>query len=170
MLTFLLTHSLPLHNFSCFEKVRPKSPTNGFSGLLEDVTAVTVTAGQVVSSVHLRALIPNGLISGYLWNDYCLTGENGQPTAGNCVGDDNGFYHADGMIQPAKSYIAGVALSLRPDSCTSNSAGCTAVTRPLASISALLFSVTAVAGRQRPLNQAPSSLPNGASTAGIRVW
>jgi hypothetical protein len=93
----------------------------GGDSLLEDVTAVTVTAGQVVSSVHLRALIPNGLISGYLWNDYCLTGENGQPMVGNCVRDDNGFYHADGMIQPTESYIAGVAISLRPDSCTSNS-------------------------------------------------
>jgi hypothetical protein len=95
----------------------------GSDGLLEGVTAVTVTAGQVVSSVHLRALIPNGLISDYLWNDYCLTGENGQPMAGNCVRDDNGFYHADGMIQPTESYIAGVAISLRPDSCTSNSGG-----------------------------------------------
>jgi hypothetical protein len=35
----------------------------GSDGLLEDVTAVTVTAGQVVSSVHLRALIPNGQVS-----------------------------------------------------------------------------------------------------------
>jgi hypothetical protein len=93
----------------------------GSDGLLEDVTAVSVTGGQVVTGANLRALITNGSISGYLWDDYCLTGENGQLLAGNCVMDGNGFYHADGMIQPTEGYIAGVAISLRPGLCTSDS-------------------------------------------------
>jgi hypothetical protein len=95
----------------------------GSDGLLEDVAAVAVTGGQVVTNANLRALIPNGSISGYLWDDTCLTGESGEPLAGNCVMDGNGFYHADGMIQPSETYIAGVTISLRPGRCTSNSGG-----------------------------------------------
>ena len=95
----------------------------GSDGLLEDVTAATVTSGQVVTNANLRALIANGSISGYLWDDYCLTGENGEALAGNCVMDGNGAYHADGMIQATESYIAGVTISLRPGPCTSNSGG-----------------------------------------------
>lgn len=95
----------------------------GSDGLLEDVTAVAVTSGQTVTDANLRALIANGSISGYLWDDYCLTDENEQPLAGNCVMDGNGFYHADGMIQPTESYIAGVTISLWPGSCASNSGG-----------------------------------------------
>ncbi len=95
----------------------------GSDGLLEDVTAVTVTSGQTVTNANLRALIPNGSISGYLWDDSCVTAENGEILAGNCVMDGNGVYHADGMIQPTESYIAGVTISLRPGSCTNNSGG-----------------------------------------------
>jgi uncharacterized protein YraI len=95
----------------------------GSDGLLEDVTTVSVTAGQVVTGANLRALIANGSISGYLWNDYCLLGQNGEPQAGNCVLDGNGYYHADGMIQATESYIAGVTISLRPGPCSSNSGG-----------------------------------------------
>jgi hypothetical protein len=107
----------------------------GSDGLLEDVAAVAVTGGQVVTNANLRALIPNGSISGYLWDDTCLTGESGEPLAGNCVMDGNGVYHADGMIQPSETYIAGVTISLRPGPCTSNSGG----------------TVGAVTNRQRPL-------------------
>jgi len=95
----------------------------GSDGLLEDVTAISVTAGQVVTNANLRALIANGSISGYLWNDYCLLDQNGEPQAGNCVVDGNGHYHADGMIQATESYIAGATISLRPGPCTSNSGG-----------------------------------------------
>jgi hypothetical protein len=95
----------------------------GSGGLLEDVTAVSVTGDQVVTNANLRALIANGSISGYLWNDYCLLGQNGEPQAGNCVVDGNGHYHADGMIQATESYIAGATISLRPGPCTSNSGG-----------------------------------------------
>jgi hypothetical protein len=95
----------------------------GGDGLLEDVTAVNVTGGQVVTQANLRALISNGSISGYLWDDYCLTGENGEPLAGSCLMDGNGGHHADGMIQPTENYIAGVTISLRPGPCTGNSGG-----------------------------------------------
>jgi len=91
----------------------------GSDGLLEDVTAVYLTGGQAVADANLRALTTKGSISGYLWDDYCLTEENEQPVAGDCVMDGNGFYHADGMIQPTEGYIAGVAISLRPGSCAS---------------------------------------------------
>lgn len=94
----------------------------GSGGLLDDVVGIALTSGQTLSNINLRALIPSSSISGYLWNDYCLTDENGAPLAGNCVADGNGYYHADGMIQPTEGYIAGAAILLRAGSCSSNAA------------------------------------------------
>ena len=63
---------------------------------------------------------PTGSISGYLWNDYCLTNENGDALDGSCVADGNGGYRADGMIQSTETYISGVIMRMQLGSCTNN--------------------------------------------------
>lgn len=90
------------------------------NGSLHDVVAVTVTAGQTVNNINLKWPSANLSISGYLWDDYCLTNEAGEALAGDCVADGNGFYHADGMIQPTETYIAGVTILLQLGTCTNN--------------------------------------------------
>lgn len=92
------------------------------SGGLDDVVGVSIAAGQALQNVNLKSPVPGGSISGWLWDDYCLTNENGDALDGNCVADANGDYHADGMIQPAEGYIAGVTILLRAGSCLNNSA------------------------------------------------
>lgn len=91
------------------------------AGGLDDVVAVTVTAGQALAGINLRAPSALGSITGFLWNDYCLTTEDGDPVDGNCVADENGDYHADGMIQPTEGYIPGVFIRLQAGSCVNNS-------------------------------------------------
>lgn len=87
---------------------------------LEDVVGVAVTAGQTLSSINLKAAIPNGSISGWLWDDYCLTNAEGDALDGSCVADGNGDYHADGMIEPTEGYISGVTILLQLGSCLNN--------------------------------------------------
>ncbi|MBE2224979.1 MAG: hypothetical protein IAF02_25795, partial [Anaerolineae bacterium] len=90
------------------------------NGSLYDVVAVTVTAGQTVNNINLKWPAANLSISGYLWNDYCLTNEAGEALDGSCVADGNGDYHADGMIQPTETYIPGVTMFLQLGSCVNN--------------------------------------------------
>lgn len=89
---------------------------------LDDVVGVFVTSGQTLNNIHLKSPVPGGAISGYVWNDYCLTTEDGQVLAGNCVADGHGSTHADGMIQPTENNMAGIEVLLQVGSCTNNSA------------------------------------------------
>lgn len=99
------------------------------SGGLDDVASVAVSTGQTLNGIHLKSPVPGGSISGYVWDDYCLTNEAGDVLDGNCVADGNGDYHADGMIQPTEGYIAGVAVLLQSGACaTGNPVAVTAVT------------------------------------------
>jgi hypothetical protein len=98
-------------------------------GGLDDVVSVSLTTGQIINNINLKSPVPSGSISGFLWSDYCLTNENGDPLDGNCVADGNGHYHADGMIQPTESYIAGVTILLQAGRCgTDNPVAVAAVT------------------------------------------
>lgn len=103
-------------------------------GGLDDVYAVSLAAGQTLTGINLRAASATGSITGFLWDDYCLTTEDGDPLDGNCVADANGDYHADGMIQPTEGYIPGVTIRLQAGFCANNS-------------SAPLFAVTDIEGR-----------------------
>jgi uncharacterized protein YraI len=94
----------------------------GSGGLLDDVASVAVASGQVLNNVNLHAPVPAGSISGWLWDDYCLTNEDGDALDGNCVADGNGDFHGDGMIQPGEGYIPGVTILLQAGSCTNNDA------------------------------------------------
>jgi hypothetical protein len=87
---------------------------------LNDAVGLTVTSGQTVNNVNLKWPAAIGSISGYLWHDYCLTNENGDALDGNCVADGNGDYHADGMIQPTETYIAGVLIQMQLGACANN--------------------------------------------------
>jgi hypothetical protein len=87
---------------------------------LDDVVGVTVATGQVLNNINLQALVASGSISGWLWNDYCLPNETGDILDGNCVVDGNGEYHANGMIEPTESYIAGVTILLQAGSCATD--------------------------------------------------
>lgn len=93
----------------------------GQSGL-EDVIGTSVVAGETLVNINLKSTVPNGSISGYVWSDYCLTSENGDALGGDCVVDGNGDYHADGMIQPTESNIAGIEVLLQVGSCANNGA------------------------------------------------
>lgn len=84
---------------------------------LDDVASVAITGGQTLNHVNLKSPVPSGSISGYVWNDYCLIGQAGDVLAGNCVADGHGSYHADGMIQPTESNIAGVTILLQQGAC-----------------------------------------------------
>ncbi len=99
------------------------------SGGLDDVASVAVTTGQTLNGINLKSPVPGGSITGFLWDDYCLTNENGDALDGNCVADANGDYHADGMIQPDEGYISGVSIWLQMGPCASdNPVAATAVT------------------------------------------
>jgi uncharacterized protein YgiM (DUF1202 family) len=100
----------------------------GASGL-DDVFNVAIAAGQTMNDINLRAPVPGSSISGFLWDDYCLTDENGDALDGNCVADANGDYHANGMIEPTEGYIAGVTILLQAGPCaTDNPVAVSAVT------------------------------------------
>ena len=104
----------------------------GQGGLQDDVLGVTVTAGQSLNNINLKGIVASSSISGYVWSDYCLTNENGDFLDGNCVVDGNGDYHADGMIQPNESYIAGITILLQTGACaTDNPVAVSAVTDAL---------------------------------------
>jgi len=99
------------------------------NGLLEDVIGITVSSGQTVNNINLKWPAAIGSISGYVWNDYCLTNEVGDALAGDCVADGNGDYHADGMIQPTETNIPGITVLLQLGPCrTGNSVAVPAVT------------------------------------------
>jgi hypothetical protein len=87
---------------------------------LEDVVGVNVTTGQVLTSINLKAFIPSGSISGFVWNDYCQLADSGNLPEGNCVPDGLGSYRADGMIQPTEVNIAGVTVLMQLGSCFNN--------------------------------------------------
>lgn len=96
---------------------------------LDDVASVALAPGQVLTDINLKSPAPSGSITGFLWNDYCLTNESGDALDGNCVADANGDYHADGMIQPTEGYIPGVTMLLQAGACaTGNPVAVTAVT------------------------------------------
>jgi len=86
----------------------------------EDGTNVDLTAGQVVTQFNFRAPNPSASISGYLWNDYCLTDESGSAVEGECVPDGQGGVHADGLIQATETYIPDVTVYLQPGNCPNN--------------------------------------------------
>jgi hypothetical protein len=94
---------------------------NGVDGL-EDVQVVTVSPGQIITNLHLRAFAPLGSISGYVWNDYCAHSGSSNVLVGNCVADGNGGYRADGMVQPTEVNIPGVTVLLQWGSCLNNNA------------------------------------------------
>lgn len=87
---------------------------------LDDVIGVAIAAGQTMNNVNLHAPAPSGSISGFVWNDYCLTDENGNALDGNCVADENGDYQADAMIQPTETYITGIMVLLQSGICANN--------------------------------------------------
>ncbi len=87
---------------------------------LNDAVGLALTSGQTVNNINLKWPAAIGSISGYLWNDYCLTNENGDALGGDCVADGNGDYHADGMIQPSETYIAGVIIRMQLGACANN--------------------------------------------------
>lgn len=93
----------------------------GDSGL-NDVVGIAITTGQVLTNIDLQSPVAGGSITGFVWNDYCLTNENGDALDGSCVADANGDYHADGMIEPTETYIAGITVFLQWGSCSNNSA------------------------------------------------
>ncbi|GIK56346.1 MAG: SH3 domain-containing protein [Chloroflexi bacterium] len=101
----------------------------GNGGLLDDVASVAITTGQTLNGINLKSPAPSGSITGFVWDDYCLTNENGDALDGDCVADGNGDYHADGMIAPHEGYIAGVTMLLQAGACaTGNPVAVTAVT------------------------------------------
>lgn len=87
---------------------------------LDDAVGIAIAPGQVLTNIDLRSPVPGGSITGFLWDDYCLTNENGDALDGSCVVDGNGDYHADGMIQPTEGYIAGATMLLQVGSCMNN--------------------------------------------------
>lgn len=87
---------------------------------LEDVASVAVAAGQSLDNINLQASNSGGSIGGWLWDDYCLTNEDGDALDGNCVADGNGDYHADGMISPDEGYIANVTMRLQAGPCATD--------------------------------------------------
>lgn len=96
---------------------------------LKDAVGLTVTSGQTVNNVNLNWPAATGSIGGYLWSDYCLTDESGDALDGSCVADGSGDYHADGMIEPTETYIAGVLIQMQLGACANNNNGVvTAVT------------------------------------------
>lgn len=97
----------------------------------DDGVNVDLAPGQVMTDANLQAWFPTSSISGYLWQDYCLPGENGNLPAGNCVTGGDGIQYADGMIQSTEGYIPGVTVLLQPGTCASNTTvPVTAVTDP----------------------------------------
>jgi hypothetical protein len=89
---------------------------------LNDVTGLTLTPGQVLNNINLKAPVPNSSISGYVWSDYCKIIDNGAFTEGNCVPNGTGSFRADGMIQPTESNISGVTVLLQLGACPNNNA------------------------------------------------
>jgi uncharacterized protein YraI len=88
---------------------------------LDDVVGIAISPGQVLTNINLKSPVPNGSISGFVWNDYCLVSDGGSSEPeGNCVPDGYGSYRADGMIQPTEVNIAGVTVLLRLGSCANN--------------------------------------------------
>ncbi len=99
------------------------------SNQLDDVMSITVTSGQTMNNINLKYPAATGSISGYLWNDYCLTNEAGDALAGDCILDGNGYYRADGMIQPSETNIPDITILLQQGSCnTDNPVAVPAVT------------------------------------------
>ncbi len=99
------------------------------NGQLDDVIGISVSSGQTVTNINLKSPAATGSISGYVWNDYCLTNEAGDALAGNCVADGNGGHRADGMIQPTETNIPGITILLQRGSCnTDNPVAVPAVT------------------------------------------
>jgi hypothetical protein len=86
----------------------------------DDGVNATLTEGQILIQVNLRAPNPSASISGYLWNDTCLTDENGAAIEGVCVPDGLGGFHADGVIQGTETYIPDVTVYLQPGTCLNN--------------------------------------------------
>lgn len=89
------------------------------SGGLDDVVGVNVTSGQVLNGINLKAHVPNGSISGFVWNDYCFVPDGSGEPQGNCV-PDGGSFRADGMIQPTEVNIAGVTVLMKLGGCANN--------------------------------------------------
>ncbi len=92
------------------------------NGGLDDVASVAVASGQTLNDINLRSAVPNMSISGFVWSDYCFVNETGTVLEGNCVANGSGGYRADGMIQPAETYIGGVTVLLWLGPCSSNNA------------------------------------------------
>lgn len=89
---------------------------------LDDVHGIAIAAGQTMNTINLRAQSANATITGWLWNDYCLTNEAGDALDGDCVADGNGDFYADGMVQPTEGYIPGVTILLQWGPCANNTA------------------------------------------------
>ncbi len=89
----------------------------GTNGLIEDVVTLTVSAGQTVNNVFLRAAGTAAAISGWIFSDYCDL-QNGT-YAGHCVADGSGEVRANGVYDPGESGIPGVTVQLLGGHCPS---------------------------------------------------
>ena len=67
----------------------------------------------------------SAMISGWVWNDLCDSGKDGQPTPATtpagCVKEDSplGPYHADGELSPDEPLIEGIVVTLGEGECPS---------------------------------------------------
>jgi hypothetical protein len=140
---------------------------------LDDVAAVTITPGQVLTNVNLRSLFSSSSISGFLWNDFCRPSHNGSGFEGNCVADGTGSFRADGMIQPTETYISGVAVSLQAGSChNNNSVAVSAVTGSSGryTFSSLLSGTYCVSINATAPGNLQKLLPGGWTFPQVNVW
>jgi uncharacterized protein YraI len=143
------------------------------NGLLEDVVSIAVTSGQTMNNINLKWPAAIGSISGYVWNDYCLTNKVGDALAGDCVADGNGDYHADGMVQPTESNIAGIEVLLQLGACgTDNPVAVPAVTDSTGrySFSNLQAGTYCVSMNAASSQNAPKLLPGDWTFPARGIW
>lgn len=104
-----------------FHEVNPGTYCVGLKGTngMEDVWTVTVTSGQLLDNVNLKAA-PFASIAGWFWIDHChaTTDTNGTTTiTGNCVADPNGGYHANGIPDAGEVGLSGVTILIQLGPC-----------------------------------------------------
>lgn len=88
------------------------------NGGLDDTIGLTLTSGQRVDNLNLKAYLATGSITGWVWDDQCYPLSDFQ--GGNCVDDGNGGVRADGMIQASEGYLVGVTVRLQAGSCATD--------------------------------------------------
>jgi hypothetical protein len=89
----------------------------------------TITVNGVSTSLDLPADLSKGTgaIFGWVWQDQCVSGQDGQPATGSppagCVDEISpvGPYHANGIREPNEQPLEGVTVRLIKGSCASDS-------------------------------------------------